>query len=285
MKLNAECRECLRIGQKKRAAALPDDTRKQTYFAAIDRLCDSFPEDTAAPLLMRAINREHCRIYGGSVDYSAEKETYNRLCLKHEHEFAEIIGRSDDSLLTAVRFAQAGNRIDFAKFASMEDNLVEVICRMVSEDTDVPAEYTAMKTAIQSAKKITYLLDNAGEIVMDKLLIREIRRQNPAVAVTAVVRGKEILNDCTITDADTVGLNEVADVIGNGNDIPGTYLPELTEQCRQQMETSDIIIAKGLGNFETLYGSLLPVYYLFLCKCRHFSESLHIPMMSTVLLV
>ncbi|NLF28259.1 MAG: hypothetical protein GX592_10205, partial [Clostridiales bacterium] len=31
---------------------------------------------------------------------------------------------------------------------------------------------------------------------------------------------------------------------------------------------ADVVIAKGQGNFETLSGTGLNTYYLFLCKCR-----------------
>ena len=44
------------------------------------------------------------------------------------------------------------------------------------------------------------------------------------------------------------------------------------EDARALLASSDMIIAKGQANFESLYGCGLPIYYLLLCKCDYFCE-------------
>ena len=47
-------------------------------------------------------------------------------------------------------------------------------------------------------------------------------------------------------------------------------VPDISEEARQLLDRADVIIAKGQGNFETLNGCGLNIYYLFLCKCDWF---------------
>jgi len=105
-----------------------------------------------------------------------------------------------------------------------------------------------LRQAIDRADSILYLLDNAGEIAFDKLLIKQL----PANRVTAVVKGGPAINDVCMTDADAVGLSEVADVIDNGSDVPGTVLKDCSDDFQKRFAQVDLIIAKRQGNYETL---------------------------------
>ena len=42
--------------------------------------------------------------------------------------------------------------------------------------------------------------------------------------------------------------------------------------ARRLLEEADVIVAKGQGNFETMHGCGLNVYYSFLCKCDWFQQ-------------
>ena len=64
----------------------------------------------------------------------------------------------------------------------------------------------------------------------------------------------------------------MAAVIPNGTDIPGTALDLVSSETRRALDGADLIISKGQGNFETLFGSGRNIYYLFLCKCSLFAE-------------
>ena len=79
-------------------------------------------------------------------------------------------------------------------------------------------------------------------------------------------------NDASIEDAEHVGMSDVADVIGNGTRIAGTSLNKISREAREILEKADVIIAKGQGNYETMSGCGLNVYYMFLCKCDYFVE-------------
>ena len=104
------------------------------------------------------------------------------------------------------------------------------------------------KAFVQQAEKILYLTDNAGEIVLDRLLIERL----PLSRVTVAVRGGAILNDATREDAQTAGLDRLVRVMDNGSDALGTLLKECSESFQRCFRESDLIISKGQGNFETL---------------------------------
>ena len=67
-----------------------------------------------------------------------------------------------------------------------------------------------------------------------------------------------------------VGMTEVVQVLDNGNEIAGTWIPKMSAESREKLEKADLIISKGQANFESLHGCGLNIYYLFLCKCEWF---------------
>ena len=110
---------------------------------------------------------------------------------------------------------------------------------------------------------ILYLTDNAGEIVFDRLLIEQL----PAGKVVVAVRGAPVLNDAVRADAETADLPDVAPVVDNGSDAPGTILDDCSAEFRGRYAAADLVIAKGQGNYETLAEEDKNLYFLFTVKC------------------
>lgn len=116
--------------------------------------------------------------------------------------------------------------------------------------------------------RVVYLADNAGEIVLDRLLVEEIKRLEGRVSF--VVRGRPVLSDATIEDARFAGIDEVADeILTNGQGAIGIIEEELPEDTRERMESADIIISKGMANYECLSeGSFDSIAFLLKAKCE-----------------
>jgi uncharacterized protein with ATP-grasp and redox domains len=130
-----------------------------------------------------------------------------------------------------------------------------------------------LKEKINSAKKILYLGDNAGEIVFDRLFIETLMHNN----VTYVVKGKPILNDVTLQDAEAVGMDMVADVVSNGHGAPSTIVEKCNRQFRKLYEEADLIISKGQGNLEGLIAQKdARVFFLLMVKCEVIAEVLKV---------
>jgi uncharacterized protein with ATP-grasp and redox domains len=94
------------------------------------------------------------------------------------------------------------------------------------------------------------------------LLIEEMKKP-----VLYAVREKPVINDAVEEDAVRSGLEEVAEIISSGSDLPGTLLSNCTEEFVKTFRTSDLIISKGQGNFECLSEEKGPIFFLLKAKC------------------
>lgn len=245
------------------------DGRLEEFKTQVKNLCLNADESSCAPLLMRDIDGIHRKIFGGGIDYSKEKTTFNRALLDMEDELYAQIAESDEPLKTAVSYAMSANYIDYARLSHIDADGVKKVISAASKTQVDDCTYEQLKTCLSKAKTLAYLHDNCGEIALDKLLIRVITQNYPQIDCVSVVRGGDIINDVTVKDAYEVGLDKYARIIDNGTAIPATYLKEINETTKRLIETSDVIISKGLGNLETLYGEGYRIFYMFMCKCEH----------------
>lgn len=284
MRLNPECIPCLLGNQLERYPKDIDNSKKIAYMQAILRVIADASDSMSAPMIMREITKIQRQMFGNEMDYSEIKRHFNQLMLEKEMDVQTEIDASEDELKLAIQFAIIGNFIDFGAMKSVNEQKLEEFLHSAREISVNEEEYISLRKDILDAKKITYLTDNCGEIVMDKLLIRVIQKMNPDANLTVLVRGEQVLNDATLEDAVQVGLTEMADVRGNGSDIARTYIEELSEEARKIIYDSDVILAKGQGNFETMQMCGLNVYYIFMCKCEMFARKFQVPRFTGMLL-
>ena len=97
-----------------------------------------------------------------------------------------------------------------------------------------------------------------------------------------MVRGGIASNDATMEEAEEIGLTNVVPVIGNGVAIMGTVKEQLSEEAKEKIQNADIIIAKGMGNFESMYQEGMNPYYLLLCKCELYKEIFGVEMFQPI---
>ena len=282
MQLYDECRDCLYNSQMKKVESMHGgDERMQSFREAVRALCDAAPESSCAPLLMSAIDGVHRGIFGDGIDYSEQKRAFNRALSAIEPDIYARICAAEEPLKEGIRYAMAANYIDYARLADLDEGSIDRVisaARRSVVDGDV---YNEFVKKLGGARTLVYLHDNCGEIVLDKLLIRAVKAAYPSVRVISVVRGGNIINDVTRADAEEVGLAAYACVVDNGTAIPGTYLPECNALTRAFLNNADVIISKGLGNLETLYGTLNGAFYMFMCKCRHIAARFNKDMWET----
>ena len=222
------------------------------------------------PAMAQKIHRFIREITGVHDPYREAKNRFNKLALQMYPELKQQVEASADPLDTAVRLAIAGNIIDFGVDSAVEESRVEsAIAEALTGllDKEMLEEFG---DAMSRAEDILYLGDNAGEIVFDRLLIEQL----PCEKITFVVKGGPILNDALMEDAQIVGLTDVVDVIDNGSDAPGTILENCSETFRRRFDQSDLIIAKGQGNYETLSEVDKNIFFLVRPKCNVLAQHL-----------
>lgn len=269
------CGECLYRKQQNIAKQIGDDDKQAAYLAEIRSIIDNRKEDDSAPYLVYLFGLKQ-REYGIPTG-TYPKEKYNTIIMDMETEIEKKIEGAEDPLEMSLVFAQIGNYIDFG---AMNEVKTEVLYQLLEEkfgdglDSQVYGQFLA---DCEKGGKFVLLCDNCGEIVLDKLMLRQLRKRFPKLEITAMVRGKEVLNDATMEDAVFCGLDKEVTVIGNGNGAAGTVLKMLSDEARQVIEEADLILAKGQGNYESFSEYPGNVYYTFLCKCDLFTSRFQVP--------
>ena len=284
VRLNPECIRCL---IPKRLEFCPEGaTREQQveYMQKVMRLASEATPDVSAPVLDRDIARLQREIFGYEKDYEELKAFFNILMLGKEAEIEEKVTASEDPLKSAIQYAMMGNYIDFGAIQNVNEATLAEFMNSAPNIEVHKETYCALKEEIHKGKKMVYLVDNCGEVVMDKILIKTIQKMNPKLQITTIVRGVPVLNDVTLKEAKQVGLDELAKVIDNGNNIPGTWLDEISDEARKEIEEADFVISKGQGNFETLQQCGKNIYYIFMCKCDMFANRFQVPKFSGMLI-
>ena len=199
---------------------------------------------------------------------------------------SERIMTAADPLRVALGYAMTGNFIDFGAMDSVDEAKLATLLDQSPEriSPDLPA-YADLRADLETARRLTLLTDNCGEIVLDTLLAETIHRLYPDLAITVIVRGGEVLNDATMEDARQVGLDRLDGItlLDNGDRLAGTDLTRISPEALAAITEADLIIAKGQGNYETLRGCDLPIYYAFLCKCDFFASRFGVPVYTGML--
>lgn len=178
------------------------------------------------------------------------------------------------NLRSLMEYSAMGNTLDFFKEPESLLKMVDGFPGFAHDDVD---EFAGRLT---SARKILYLADNAGECFFDGPLVACLAKDKE---ITYVVKDSSAQNDITCDDLEYAGLlNRMGRVITTGDDAIGIDLATASEEMARMLQSSDLIIAKGMGYYETL--SELPIrdkiLHLLMAKCVPVASSLNVPINS-----
>ncbi len=221
-------------------------------------------DDESPPEVSRDIHRIVRHITHEEDPYAEIKERSTRLALAMEDRVQNKIRSSADPFITALRFAIAGNIMDYARMSLWNEERLE---KTLAEAENVKLDLTvveSLRTRIANADSILYLADNAGEAVFDRIFLEHAGLRGSCLFA---VKGSPVINDCIREDAVQSGLKEVATIIETGSDAPGTVLKDTTPKFQKLFNEAPLIIAKGQANFETLSDCPREVYLLTQIKC------------------
>ena len=281
---SSECIKCLVNKYLANELENVDEDTKFKYYQAVLREIAKAPSDVSAPEIVAEVSKLQREFLGKEDDFTEIKKYFNALILSKEESISKIIESSDEPLFASAKYAMMGNYIDFGAMDSVDENkLNELLDNAMKIEFD-RNEFDNFKNDLSKAERVVYLTDNCGEIALDKLFIAQIKKQYPNVVLEAIVRGYPVLNDSTLEDALQVGLDKVAKIGENGSDIAGTCLEKISKEAREKIDSADVVIAKGQGNFETMRHCNKNVYYVFMCKCKMFADRFNVPRYSGMFL-
>jgi hypothetical protein len=266
MKIHAECFPCL-LRQALQVARITQCSEGQQLrvLQAVSSVIAGLDVQKSPPANARAVYDKIAEITGCEDPYADHKRLSNQQALKILSGLRQEIQGSDDELLSAVRFAIAGNIIDYG--ASEHFNIEAALERSRSERLAVDHYHQFSETVMRLKKggKVLYLADNCGEIVYDSLLIEYLYQRG--FALTVAVKDGPIINDALMEDALFAGLDRYGQIISNGGRFPGTELGECAPQFVENFWAADMVIAKGQGNFESLSEVDRDIFFLLTVKC------------------
>jgi uncharacterized protein with ATP-grasp and redox domains len=215
------------------------------------------------PAIGQQIHRRIRELTGNLDPYRDLKKCHNRFAMELYDLLEPTVHSTEAPLETAVRLAIAGNIIDLGVKTLVSDSDIQKTINDSLTASFDRAMVEQLRSDAECAQNILYLVDNAGEIAFDRLLIEQL----PTEKITVVVKGKPVINDATMEDAEFVGLTDIVEVIDNGSDAPGTILETCSQNFRDRFEEADLVIAKGQGNYETLSDLDKNIFFILKAKC------------------
>lgn len=230
----------------------------------------AFDMAKSPPEMARVTHRVIREETGNPDPYLRIKKHSTTEASKLEESVRNRINESSEPLRSAVRFAIAGNVMDFAIFQWCRDRFMARLDEALHKEVDEKA-MEAFEQAVKNADSILLLADNTGESVFDKLLLEQMSGKD----LTYVVKGGPAINDVLYEDAVEAGIYKVARIIDNGGDAPGTVLDICSPEFIEAFNSADMVIAKGQGNFESLGESGREVFFLTQIKCQVIARDLN----------
>ena len=277
MELSSACMACLVRREEEKLRSQSDRKKCAEYMREVLRLIANSEKEANSPLIVSELEKLYKSFFGEKFSREADKRRFNELMLGMMDSIRRRIESAPDPILCALKYARAGNYIDFGATQNVEIRTLEELLASAESEHIEEIEYKSFLSELDNARRMVYITDNCGEVVLDMLLIEQLQKRLPQLQITALVRGDDAINDVTVEDAEEVGLTGLVSVVGNGTSIAGTQIYRISAEARALLESADLILAKGQGNFETMYFSGLPVYYAFLCKCPQFTRSFGLP--------
>ncbi len=267
MKVYYECAACF-LRQSKEALDLATDNeslKMDVTERVINIVSENFHKGASSNVIGTEIHRTVKQRTGNNDPYSRQRNISNDIALDFLPKVRNILGEDKD-LRNYIKAAIAGNVIDFGALG-VNGNMDSLIVKTMEKDIALDHS-EELENELKKSKTVLYLADNIGEIVFDKLLIEKLKDYQ--VDVVVALKEKPILNDACIDDALKIGLDKVAQLVSTGTDSIGIIEQDVSFEFMKLFNASDMVISKGLGNYEGLgeMNITKPIFCLLNAKCE-----------------
>ena len=265
MKISSECYLCifsqaLKISKRMKL----DEEKTSEILRGVGKILSKYDLNVTPPEIAKEVYEFISKISKVKDPYLNEKKEAINEALKFKKILQKRIQKSKNPLFDACRVAVSGNVIDLG--VNQEYDLQKEI-KNIFELNFKYNDFDKFQSELNNAKSIVYLADNAGENVFDEILIEVLK--NYVDTIYYFVRGKPIINDVTKEDLAGLEIEKLAEIIDTGVSTPGFNLKFANKLSKKLFYEADMVISKGMGNFECLYNECKrSVFYLFKVKCE-----------------
>jgi uncharacterized protein with ATP-grasp and redox domains len=263
------------------------EIKMQAMKKLLEFMAKNFNADSVSAILGTERDRIIREETGCPDPYREKKALSNDYALKLLPELRKVLERERDEYKRFRKACLAAIVANSIEFDILEhDQQLESFPKLLakSEEELKIDDIKQIHSRIKESKKVLYLADNAGEIVLDSLLVGEIKRLG--LRITVAVKEGPVLNDALMEDAVLAGIPKIADdVITTGIDSVGLILPKASERLKRHLAESDFIVSKGMGNYETITEERIPgkcIAYLLRAKCSPVAGDLGVEIGSNV---
>ncbi|MCY3413419.1 MAG: DUF89 family protein [Candidatus Heimdallarchaeota archaeon] len=272
MKIAEECRDCI----IKRAWGILERTNYPSPQDAMDTLIPLIDEAIANPEItwiegglcpaqIGMVRQDYFKSIGILDSYTKEKELGMEIGRKIFEKYRE----EDFTLDQCLQLSQIGNGMEFdvgGYYKNQDEIFDEMILQIeqVKRNTWKHTVGFSSELIVENVQTILYFFDNVGEHFLDVFLIRKL--QNLRKQVKVVVKGKVVLNDVTRAEMKDYPLD--VEILDNGSDDIGMFMYHIPEKLKQEIGLTDLLIFKGMANFETLSRIPFNAPQLFILKAK-----------------
>jgi len=273
MFITQNCVECIVNQSLKVASAIDADEKlKEKLYLHVKSLSSEFSFLKSPPVIASDVYKDMSIIANKEDLYDDVKKLSTIKAKSFLPFLKKKIDSCTDKLLTATKIAVAGNVIDLA--AEVEFDLDEELNKVF----DTPFSYNdieKLRVKLKNARSVVVLGDNVGEHIFDHLFIEVLKELYPEINYTYMVRGTPIINDVTMKEAKECGFDKLCNLVDSGVNTPGFEYSRATDEAKKLFDEADIVISKGMGNYECLTPSHVDtIFFLLKVKCSVVANSL-----------
>ena len=274
MTIDEECVACI-VNQSARVANIITNKEplKKEITSTIEMMSKDFSFDDTPPEIASFVYEKMAEIANKHDLYDEVKENSTKKALSFVPLLKEKLLESDDKFLTATKIAVAGNVIDLA--AQVEFDLDEELAKIFHTDF-AHDDVDILKKKLQNSKTVLLIGDNVGEHIFDYMFIEILKELYPKIKFSYMVRGNPIINDVTMKEAKEAKFDELCELIDSGVNTPGFAYPRANDYSKELFDNVDLVISKGMGNYECLSPSHREnICFLLKVKCDVVARSLN----------
>jgi len=287
MKSCADCVPCLLKRILFQSRLIGDENEFRTMQSAMAVYSEGFVKGACSAEIATAVHSAAYASMECRDPYLRLKIDADKVAAEFVPEVERFVESSEDRFAAAVRASIVGNIMDFGSGIAIDDpaEFRKVFSSLLAEGigSDDTAE---LRRLVDSTDTVIYAFDNCGEVLFDKVLIRELKSMGKRVV--CVVRGEPILNDVAMEDAERASVGDVCDRIVTTGAFAVGFPREVSDAgLAEELGRAGVMIVKGMANFESLsdfdYG--VPVAFLLRAKCLPVARNLGVPQNTNVVRV